>query len=77
MSVYPKPAYRIGDILMETYYVPNSIPWYKDQKYVIRKYIPATMSYMITGTQDNYPRFYTKELLDCTFTIWRRAAQSR
>jgi hypothetical protein len=68
----PNPKYCIGDILVQSIYEPNSIPWFKDQMYTIKKYDPLKQEFMIVGTADNYPRFYTQVQLDITFTIRRR-----
>ena len=73
MYATPNPNYSIGDVLVQSIYEPNSIQWYKDQMYTIKKYDPIKQQYMIVGTADNYPRFYTKIQLSITFNIKYRA----
>ncbi len=65
----PNPPFAVGDTLVQTIYEPNSIQWYKDQMYVIKNYDPIKQQFMIVGTADNRPRFYTKIQLAITFTI--------
>jgi hypothetical protein len=65
--------YRVGDVLYEFITGPNSIPWWKEQLYTVKKYDPVKKNYMIVGTADNYPRFYMEQELDITFRIKIRA----
>jgi hypothetical protein len=70
-----RPKYKVGDILYEYILPQNSIPWYKNQMFVVKKYDPVLKQYTLTGTFDNYPRFYTQEMIDCSFRIWKKMNQ--
>jgi len=59
--------YRVGDVLYENVYPQNSIPWYKEQLYTVANYNPKKKQYMLKGTADKYPRFFTEQDLDITF----------
>ena len=59
--------YRVGDILYENIYPENSLHWYKEQFYTVKSYNPKNMQYMLVGTADNYPRFFTEQDIDITF----------
>jgi len=63
------PKYAKGTVLVQTIYEPNSIPWFKDQMYVVQSYDPIKMHYMIRGTADNFPRFYNEPQMDINFTV--------
>ncbi len=65
----PNNNFSVGDVLVQAIYEPNSIQWYKDQMYTIKSYDPVKQQYMIVGTSDNRPRFYTRVQLNITFTI--------
>jgi len=68
--------YSIGTVLVQKIYEPNSIPWFKDQMYTVKKYNPAKGEYMIVGTHDNFPRFYNEPQMDINFTV-RYTSQQR
>ena len=73
-----KPKYNIGDKLAESISAPDTIPWYKNQStqtYVVKKYDPIKLEYMIVGWIDNYPRFFTEKDLDIRFTIVNGSSQ--
>lgn len=64
-------TYKVGYILYEFIMESNSIPWYRNQDFVISKINTVTNTYELRGTYDNYPRFYPKEQLDVFFRIRR------
>jgi hypothetical protein len=68
-----EPTFKVGDVLKEKLMGSNVIPWYKDQQYVIHNIKPSVDQYEIRGTQDNYPRFFTKGEVVTYFDVVRRA----
>ena len=73
-----QPKYKIGDKLAESVLAPDTIPWLKNQStqtYVVKKYDPIKMEYMIVGWIDNYPRFFTQTDLDIRFNIINGSTQ--